>query len=160
MRARWQQNECITFLNITELKKLGAGMKKSCSNGLWLISAGGHLLIICFFCFFTVSGCAADASVLVFALIATKDIHNLKESDAIIINTILQRGDNSQINVNTIFLWNGFSYKMRSPLRNITVLALQCYVAAWCILVWHGRTHRHLLRAQQKTGLAGQRVAK
>lgn len=53
-------------------------MKKSCSNGLWLISAGGHLLIICFFWLITVSGCAADAPVLVFALTAMKNIHNLK----------------------------------------------------------------------------------
>lgn len=41
-----------------------------------------------------------------------------QESDAIIIGIIQWGADDRQTNVPTIFLWNGFSSKMRSPLRN------------------------------------------
>lgn len=41
------------------------------AEGLWLKSAGAHLLITYSLCFITVSGCAADAPALVVNLIAT-----------------------------------------------------------------------------------------
>lgn len=161
MRAGWQQNECIAFL--TEFKKKRGPWMKSCSNGLWLISAGGCLLIICSFWFITVSGCVADAPVLFFCPGSYKKKPSTtwkQESDAVIISIIQWGADDGQINVTAIFLWSGFSYKMRSPLRKMTDLVPPCHVAPLWISVRPSRRHRNLLQAQQRTGLAGQRVVK